>query len=273
MNNNKLILSYLSNTKIIDGIIPFAQSIRLINNKNFDVVIIDTSDKPIPSSIKEILSLCDIKLIQTPKILPNLYIDRFLLYSNFLKEYNYDFIILTDLTDVYFQRNPFVDIDDISGDKAIISSENILIKNSPWNFDIIKHLYGYNIARQIENNNVINSGIIAGNKNVLIKLCNLIVSEYLQNQSSVVGIDQGILMKIMHSRQNNSNIEYEYAPHIFSIMLAVYFYYPKKLVYNYKTTINNINITSDNIPYSIVHQYNRNTTLKSLVIDHYKSML
>lgn len=268
MNKKNLLLAYYSNIKNIDGIKVFVNSIEKIRHKSFDVVIFDASDETNAELDNFLKKKTTVNLIKIAKEINCLFIDRFLVYKNYIEKSDYDNFILTDITDVYFQRDPFLDLEKDT-EYLYLISENILIKDAPWNFDMIKNLYGTEIANALGHKKVINSGVIAGSKNNIINLCHAIVNEYNIINKPFVGADQGILMKIAYL-DTKYKIIFKIAPHIFCIIMAVFFYYPNKLFSHFGVNISNSIITDkEHNLYSIVHQYNRNKNLEKNVVDFY----
>lgn len=268
--NKNLLLGYIHNVQDPAGITAFAKSIKDIPEKTFDTTIIDTSTSKTSYDIEQVLRCCNINLIKAPKIIDHLYIDRFLAYSNYINTNKYTYVIVSDVPDVYLQKDPFFDLknNDTNGMDLFLSSENILIQDSPWNYNIIKNYYGANIADHIKNNIVINSGVIYGKSYAIKQLCSNIRQEYLKKPIPFTGIDQGILMKLIYYDQIQTCT---FAPHSLGLMAAAYFYYPDKLIQNYNTNINNITIVdgNDNL-YAVVHQYNRSSSLKEKVVKFYE---
>lgn len=269
MNKKNVLLTYYSNIKNIDGIKVFINSIKKIKHKSFDVVIFDASDETNTELDNFLNKQTTVNVIKIAKEINCLFIDRFLAYKNYIEKSNYDNFILTDITDIYFQKDPFLDLEKDT-EYLYLISENILIKDAPWNFNIIKNLYGQEIADALEHKKVINSGVIAGSKNNIINLCDAIVNEYNLINKPFIGADQGILMKIAYL-DTKYDIIFKTAPHIFCIIMAVFFYYPNKLIRHFGVNISNSIITDQkrNL-YSIVHQYNRNKNLEKAVIDFYE---
>ena len=264
-----LLIGYFYNVKSIEGIKVFIKSTYSLKNKSFDTVLLDASDDGSGEKITEFAKKNNVSIVKINKQIDSLYIDRFQAYKEYLDQTTttYQYIILSDCTDVYFQRDPFEDL--IKLDTGLIlSSENALIKDIKWNYDIIKNVYGYDIADRFIEEPIINSGIIAGNLSSIKLICDLIVSEHLQKHRCFTGVDQGILMKIIYSKQYSSR--YQFAPHSFSLMLATGFGFLDKLINNNGIKIDGINITNNtDILYSIVHQYNRKSSFNQKVINHF----
>lgn len=262
-----LLIGYFYNVKSPEGIKVFIKSVHFLKNKSFSAVLLDASDDGSGEEIKEFAKNYDVSIVKIKKKIDSLYIDRFQAYKEYLSQTTYQNIILSDCTDVYLQKDPFLDLETYQSG-LILSSENVLIKDIRWNYDIIKNVYNYQIADQFLENTVINSGIIAGDKTSLDIICSLIVSEHDKAHRCFTGSDQGILMKIIYSKQYPYN--YQFAPSNFSLMLAAGFGFSDKLIHNHGINVNGIKITNNlNMVYSIIHQYNRNSNLNQKVISYF----
>jgi hypothetical protein len=93
---------------------------------------------------------------------------RFYHIWNYLENNFYDKILITDVKDVYFNRNPF---NEIPNDKIIATSEEITYNNEDWNKN---HLY-YNLGligiNKLINKEVYNVGIFGGSHNLVKSMC------------------------------------------------------------------------------------------------------
>jgi hypothetical protein len=259
-----LLIGYLYNVKSLEGIKVFIKSTYSLKNKSFDTVLLDASDDGSGEEISEFAKKNDVLIVKIKKEIDSLYIDRFLAYKEYLSQTTYQHIILSDCTDVYLQKDPFLDLETYHSG-LVLSSENALVKDIQWNYNIIKNVYNYQIADQFLEKTVINSGIIAGDQTSLNAICDLIVSEHDKTHRCFTGSDQGILMKIIYSKQYPYS--YQFAPSNFSLMLAAGFGFSDKLINNHGINIDEIKITDNsNNLYSIVHQYNRNSNFNQKVI-------
>ena len=125
-----LLIGYFYNVKSIEGIKVFIKSTYSLKNKSFDTVLLDASDDGSGEKITEFAKKNNVSIVKINKQIDSLYIDRFQAYKEYLDQTTttYQYIILSDCTDVYFQRDPFEDL--IKLDTGLIlSSENALIKD------------------------------------------------------------------------------------------------------------------------------------------------
>jgi hypothetical protein len=88
--------------------------------------------------------------------------------KDFLQQSDGDLFLITDVFDVLFQADPFVKMNTENFD-VFISKEGILVREEPWNGDVINKVFPdeINSCMGVE---IVCSGIIGGKKDALIKL-------------------------------------------------------------------------------------------------------
>jgi hypothetical protein len=97
---------------------------------------------------------------------------RFLHYSLFLKNLEQDdMVILTDVNDVKFNKNPFDHNLFTSHNGIIATSEEITFEKESWNFDCLKSTFGIFALDDIKNKTINCAGVIAGSAGILSRLC------------------------------------------------------------------------------------------------------
>ena len=259
--NKNLILSYIRNPKSTVDLCPFVKSLgRFLNH--YDCLVINSSDQNSESTTKY-LKENGIKVLEREKKIPSLYVDRFKAYLDLMENLNYDSILCLDLTDIVIQKNPFEFLQIPNDDNVTVTSECLYIKQSEWNSTIIKSSYGEKILGEIKDQDILNSGIIAGGPKGLSRLFEKMVKDYedMGPSREITGMDQGILNKIIH----HDGFEAEYSKSPFAINMHV--------CLNFKETRNFMKIDSgrvlaeDGAQYAIVHQYNRKKNLQESFLE------
>jgi hypothetical protein len=259
--NKNLILSYIRNPKSTVDLCPFAKSVSQFLD-NYDCLVINSSDQNLKATTKY-LEENGIKVLEREKEIPSLYVDRFKAYLDLINTLNYESILCLDLTDIVIQKNPFEFLQIPNDNNVTVTSECLYIKQSEWNSTIIKSAYGEKILREIEHQDILNSGIIAGGRKGLSRLFEKMVEDYenMGPSREITGMDQGILNKIIH----RDGFETEYSKPPFAINMHV--------CLNFKETRNFMKIDSgrvlaeDGSQYAIVHQYNRKKDLKESFLE------
>lgn len=79
-----------------------------------------------------------------------------------LQDRNYEYIITTDVRDVYFQHDPFAWLADNLCEDILFASENLTYKEEPWGTKNIHEGYGELFWDYIKNKEIGNVGVLAG---------------------------------------------------------------------------------------------------------------
>jgi len=93
------------------------------------------------------------------------HVERFLHIYNYLKDNKFRYVITTDVKDVIFQKDPFIQLDEmLSGTEKdlVFSSESILYKNEPWGDNNLMETFGPYIHGIFKENEIYNVGVLAG---------------------------------------------------------------------------------------------------------------
>ena len=93
------------------------------------------------------------------------HVERFLHIYNYLKDNKFRYVITTDVKDVIFQKDPFIQLDDMLSktDKDLVfSSESILYKDEPWGDNNLMETFGPYIHDIFKENEIYNVGVLAG---------------------------------------------------------------------------------------------------------------
>jgi len=107
------------------------------------------------------------KLVNMPTMNVPIHVLRFLSIYEYLREHwqEYEYVITTDVKDVYFQKNPFVWLRqrlEMSSTKMVAGSEGMLYKDEPWGNDNLMQAYGAYVHELFKNNEIYNVGTIGG---------------------------------------------------------------------------------------------------------------
>ena len=104
------------------------------------------------------------KIIDMPKLKVPVHVLRFLSIYEYLKEHwqEYDYVVTTDVKDVYFQTDPFTMLERKIKYKLFAGSEGMLYKDEPWGNDNLMQAYGPYIHEIYKNNKIYNVGTIGG---------------------------------------------------------------------------------------------------------------
>ena len=93
------------------------------------------------------------------------HVERFLHIYNYLKDNEFRYVITTDVKDVIFQKDPFIQLDEMltgTGKDLVFASESILYKNEPWGDNNLMETFGPYIHGIFKENEIYNVGVLAG---------------------------------------------------------------------------------------------------------------
>jgi hypothetical protein len=154
---NNVVLSAVTNYQSKD-IAPWINSLRKVYPG--DVVVIDFGTPP--ETVKFLQSK-DVQVLQAGLNGRHIVVERFIAMYEFLTTTGYDKALATDIKDVIFQSDPFEKIGD---EKIVIASENILYKDETWGNNNLKVSYPHMYERQ-KDLPIYNAGVIAGSADYL----------------------------------------------------------------------------------------------------------
>ena len=142
----------------INQLKPWVLSAKEVADENTDVVLM------YGNTTQETLDWLKEKGV---KLAPMINIDnmpvhvlRFLSLYEFLHQNNdYEYVVATDVKDVYFQTNPFTFL---QGRKLVVASEGLKYKDEPWGRENLTQCYGQGIYEDFKSNTIFNVGVLAG---------------------------------------------------------------------------------------------------------------
>jgi hypothetical protein len=193
--------------------------------------------------------------------------------KNFIETSNYDLLIITDVFDVYFQSDPFQQLD-IDIYDIFVSGEGVKVNQEPWNSHNIGTLFPEYINLCMDKE-VICSGIIAGKKNALIKLYNQMfhLCEISNNSHNIK--DQAALNVLIAQNQIDNlkifNLDDAWAMHC-AVSGPTQFFdswgFSGNIKYRIPKMIDNAVYSGDGPKYDIVHQFNRIPSWNKIIYDN-----
>jgi hypothetical protein len=258
---------------------PWVES---IDDTGFDgdkvLIIGNTNSYTIESLTERGFILIDIG--DTPKTAP-IHVLRFLYIYDFLKKnyLDYDYVITTDVKDVYFQQNPFEFLVQTTMDsnlgypKLVVGSESIRYKDEAWGNENLHQTFGEYIYNDFKDNVIYNVGVIGGTSEYVKDLC---LHLYLGSINRPIPIvDQAVFNVLMATEPYRSNVYFaaqsdSWACHAGTTVD------PSK-INEFRPNLteaephfkNGIVYTCDWKPFYIVHQYDRVPEWKQHVMDKY----
>lgn len=257
---------------------PWIKSIRNCNFQG-DVVLIavDATDELIQQIREEGIIVVSVKNEQKMMI----HMLRFLHIHNFLKQHgsNYRYVITTDVRDVVFQVDPSLWLEYNATHPLIVQSEAIKIKDEPWNRENIIRNYGQYFYEVVFQGEVLNVGILAGRHEWLRDLCLWIFQTSLNRPDWVS--DQAAFNMLMHTLPYKDNIQlcglvdgWAINAHVTNKpdqmeQFGPYLLEPRPTL----DTKRGIVVNHIDLPFVIVHQYDRVPEWNKFFMDKYNVVL
>lgn len=188
--------------------------------------------------------------------------DRLKHNYEYLLQSDIDLFIVTDVFDVAFQGNPFTKLDTSNYD-LFVSGEGVRVGQEPWNSSNINSIFPQHFekCKPVE---IINSGIIAGKREALVKLFKEMydLCESGLNHHNIK--DQAALIVMVANNQIEKlkifNLDDGWAMHCAVAGPTQFFEgwgFKSLLMYGIPYIQNGFIFTKQGQKYDIVHQFNR----------------
>lgn len=194
-------------------------------------------------------------------------------YKQVPKHYNW--VIATDVTDVVFQANPSLHLENLNETyepsmNHVASSENLIYKNEYWGKNNLTLSFGEEEYLALENKTIYNAGVIAAKHDRMADISRLIWQMCNNRPQHIFGgggPDQAAYNIILNMVSINTKTHYaahdeEWACQCGTNLDPSKPFYKEHLIETPPFFNGTFVVNSDNIPYNIVHQYNRVPELK-----------
>jgi hypothetical protein len=182
-------------------------------------------------------------------------VDMWWFLQNDEREWNH--IITTDVRDIVWQTNPSDWLKLTNKNKIVCASECVTYENEPWGHKNIHEGYGPMFWDWVKENTIGNVGVIAG-KSKLVK--DLLMLNWLVSQSGDVRhfTDQSSFNFVIHNEliKDKVDINSDFALQVGTTKIDL--------------KIENDLIMNGDAPFVLVHQYDRNSELNTLITNKYK---
>lgn len=170
---------------------------------------------------------------------------RFFHIWNYLLSVEYEKVLITDVRDVYFTRNPFVQI---PTDKLIATSEELVYRNQQWNLNHVMTNLGMMGVYTLIDEYVYNVGVVAGPMELVKSMC---MDIYLLSVGKQKVADQTSFNYLIQTKYKDvthfSNLTDKFAVHLHVI-------HSGEVSFDLSTCKQ----------YAIIHQYDRIPNFKGL---------
>jgi len=283
---NKLLIGVCKNLDF-EQLKPFVRSAKeYIDNETTHFVMISIDDRTNLNSqlIQEGWSVVALNINSTEQI----HMERFKYVTEYLLRYpNYDYCISCDVRDVIFQADPFEHMKSILEDSrqyaneeyfSIVNTEAIRIRDEQWNSDNIKNCYGDLWYENVKDAEVMNVGILSGYADYIRELCNMIYlmsqnrNDWVSDQASFNIIGDGIAFNAINYYQQewdlySVNLHITHHPDCVERLAPFWTRQPARFINGQVCGYDDEDLYH---PYTIVHQYDRDETMREYFTNKYK---
>lgn len=250
----------------INQLKPWVLSAKEVAGENDDIVLVCGNMKPETYSwlVGEGVILVEMK--QNPKI--PVHVLRFLSIYDYLQLHwdLYEYVVTTDVKDVYFQSNPF---EDIIHHKLIIASEGLRYRDEPWGNENLFQAYGPYVYDEFKNNEVFNVGTFGGKSEYVKDMVFHIFTNGINRPIPIV--DQAVFNVLINTQPFKDIVykTYTWAAELGTTAdpSKIEKFRPNLLCK--EPTIKNGLVYYGNSLFPIVHQYDRVPVLKKIVQEKY----
>ena len=205
----------------------------------------------------------------------NICLERFFHTRIFLNNLDYRYIIATDVKDVVFQKNPSEWLEQNIGDKKIVvASESITYQDEDWGRNNMQQSFGDIIYDYVKENVIYNAGTISGDFHTMMDFfLNIFLAcgnspEHVQGGG---GPDQAALNVLLNMSPYKQITKFVDSEEGWACQLGTsgnpdkfkYLTEPSPMMQD------DIVTTSQGIPFTIVHQYDRIPDWKKIIEEKY----
>jgi hypothetical protein len=184
---------------------------------------------------------------------------RFVHYYEYLTLHweQYDYVMLTDSRDVYFQRDPFQEITG-GGVHVYLEADSQRIGTCRNNIHMVANTYGREILEKMHNYPVSCAGTIIGNTSSMLLYLREMILEMSRAVKMVSGSDQAAHNYIVHNQLvDDIHVHDNYTGSVFTAGCEP----ALEIRQNAEGEV----IRKDGLPYPILHQYDRHSCLRETI--------
>lgn len=219
------------------------------------------------------------ELIEMPKANIPVHVLRFLSIYEYLSQnwQRFNYVITTDVKDVFFQRNPFEWLKNNkigeNGKHLVAPSESMLYKDEPWNAENMMQAYGPYIYERFKNSLICCCGVIGGTSEYMK---DMVFNIFVNGINRPIPIVDQVVFNMLIQTQPYKDVTYSAPQSTAWTCQAGTMADPTKVEQfepNWlelpPTIENNKILTADGEEFYIVHQYDRVPEWKKMVQEKY----
>ena len=265
MASKNLIIGGFTNYGI-DQLKPWVISAKEVAGDN-DVVLVygTTADETLDWLVEQ--NVVIVPMLQAQNI--PIHVLRFLSIYEYLDNHwqYYDYVVTTDIKDVYFQANPFKSL---VGHKLIVASEGLKYKDEPWGNENLFQAYGPYVYEKFKDNEIFNVGTFGG-KSEYVK--DMVFHIFTNGINRPIPICDQAVFNVLINTQPFKDIVTKtnsWAAELGTIMdPSKIEQFRPNLIFSEPTFEDGLLKDCTGFTYPIVHQYDRVPVLKKFVQEKY----
>lgn len=139
-------------------------------------------------------------LVEFVRVAPGswpLYHERHRLVRDFLTQADDEFVLITDVSDVAFRRNPFAVLRSAGPRRLGVGSEPVCIGQSRFMREEMERQFGVVLHAERP---LLNPGVFGGRRERVLAVLNDVVAEAAERPASLTGTDMSLFNKVMYER-------------------------------------------------------------------------
>lgn len=251
---------------------PWVESIDHCGFDGDRVMIVDESTQ---ETVDELIDR-NFHIVAMNKLNLPIHVSRFLFIYAYLKDcwQQYDYVVTTDVKDVYFQTNPITWLENNLGDKKLVAgSESIKYKDEPWGDQNLMQTFGEFVYDNFKDNEIYNVGTIGG-KSEYVK--DLMLNIFLSAINRPIPIvDQAVFNVLIQTQPYKDIVKFAQQKDGWACQAGTTVDPSKinsfrpKLLEDEPSFANGLVYTSKCEPFCIVHQYDRVPEWKKYVREYF----
>jgi hypothetical protein len=207
-----------------------------------------------------------VEMAQVPNI--PVHVLRFLSIYHYLRDtwQDYNYVITTDVKDVYFQTDPFKFLVDR---KLVIASEGLKYKDEPWGNENLFQAYGQYVHNEFKENEIFNVGTFGGESEYVKDMVFHIFTNGVNRPIPIV--DQAVFNVLINTQPFKDIVQptVNWACELGTVMdPSKIEQFRPNLLWDEPTIKDGLVYYGDKL-FPIVHQYDRVPVLKKIVQEKY----
>lgn len=213
-------------------------------------------------------------VVRIPNLKVPIHVARFFSIYDYMKDHweEYEFVVTTDVKDVYFQSDPFEELYEsfFQGYNFLVASEGLQYKDEPWGNDNLMQTYGPYIYELFKNKEIYNVGTFGGTSEYVKDMVFNIFTNAINRPIPIC--DQAVFNVLINTQPFKDMIwpTNDWACELGTVMDPTKIeQFRPKLLFSEPIFQNGLVTNKKGRIFPIVHQYDRVPEIKKFVMEKY----